>query len=1031
MKILHIGDYHFKPKGANYEQGLMIEKMLDHLKKGAPIDLLLFSGDLIFSGSNSKNFELAHESLFSKVISELKIPESNIIVCQGNHDIRREDCSTAIINYFDEKVVDNDRLNDEYVKKSNDFCQSLKPSENFYNYVKAHYINEDDERDELFSLHNRIIGGHKVSIVTLNTSWLSCGHRADVNFLMFPTIILKEAINRIKDSDCKIIMLHHPLSYFKEFNSIELEDLIHKEFNLMFSGHIHREQIMTKFAGNNGIYSNTTQATLTFDKDAEIGYSLIEYNIDEGSEIIVNRASYSRKDYCFTEHSPVYVHVPYGEEKAKQNKLRRKITSKFRQELNTANELLLDYDEESNLNFIDFFTPPILSTSTEATSSNTAETHFLSYETFFSEDSNYLIFGKDKCGKTSLLKRIQLHFLKNFSSIGKTPLYLDYKELESKSSGIDIKKIIRLYYDLYTADVDAIIKEGRIVLLIDNFNSSSAVNKVVVDFLEANPKIQFIICSDYLASRVYLEELDHLNYQRVYFKDLGRKEIRLYTEKHETVRKMNKEEVIERITKMCLQLQLPINYWTISLLLLIYKKSNDDYNKNLFGVLDLCVDEILQKKQLILLKNRLSFEQYKEVCSIIAHYLFTKHRENVYSSSYLELIQFVDSLLKNNIRLVGDSKEIFDFLLQCGILKEKDSRYTFRLNGIFEYFLAYYIYQHQDFKDEILEDDGIYLSFKNELEIYSGFNRKDEEFLSKVFMKTKNVFDKIISRYKEYGTLDKALMYKLGEANEVSDFIRDLKLKKALSHEVKDAVLDSYEPLETESDVHLKKFVDSNNINSELLEKYLNILSRIYKNSDNISNSKLICEVFDYLLDAYANFGFFMIEEVANSSRNEKGEYSIDDKPGDIAIGEELLRLVANFIPVVTQVLLYDGLGHRNVVNVVNNHIEKYKGSHKDNQYKLFLLYFLLMDIDIKANKKLVDEVFKYITLSPLKVSTFFKMNFYLAFKAYENSELENYFKNKVQEAQLRIEGRLDKGSFDKFLSKKQKGNIVRKSKNR
>ena len=150
---------------------------------------------------------------------------------------------------------------------------------------------------------------------------------------MFPSIILKEAITKIDDAACKILMLHHPLNYFKEFNLIELEDLIHKDFNLMFSGHIHREQICTRFAGNNGIYLNTTQATLTFDKEGEIGYSLIDYNFDEGSEIVIYRSSYIKKENSFIDSTPVHIHVPFGEEKAKQNKLRQKITSKFREEL--------------------------------------------------------------------------------------------------------------------------------------------------------------------------------------------------------------------------------------------------------------------------------------------------------------------------------------------------------------------------------------------------------------------------------------------------------------------------------------------------------------------------------------------------------------------------------------------------------------------------------------------------------------------------------------------------------------------------
>ena len=156
------------------------------------------------------------------------------------------------------------------------------------------------------------------------------------------------------------------------------------------------------------------------------------------------------------------------------------------------------------------------------------------------------------------------------------------------------------------ATVDVSIENGKIILLVDNLDTGSPVNEIVVSFLETHRNIQFIVCSDYIASRIYFEELDHLEYSKIYFRDLTRKEIRLYSQKYSSVKDYNNEEVLEKIGKMLSQLQLPINYWTVSLILLIYRKSNDDYNKNLFTILDLCVDEILQKKQLSLNKTKLT-----------------------------------------------------------------------------------------------------------------------------------------------------------------------------------------------------------------------------------------------------------------------------------------------------------------------------------------------------------------------------------------------------------------------------------------
>jgi len=440
MRILHIGDLHFKSNRNNYEQNLMINKMMQNLRSKPHIDMIFFTGDLVFSGSSPKEFEEAHFFLFKRLSDELNVPFENIIICQGNHDINRNETSKAILSYYDEKIEDNDRLNEDYLNPSKDLSNSLKPSENFNEYAKNYFTISPDERTDFYSIHRRNFDGNEIGIVTINSSWLSCGFRWDLNHLMYPVVALKEAFSKIDKIENKLLLIHHPLAYFQEFNAYELEDLIHREFSLMFSGHLHKEQIATKYAGNNGIYANTTQATLTFDKGGEIGFSIINF-ISKSDEINIERSTYNQKENEFQDLNTVVVHVPCGIEKSNQNKLRRKIVSKLQVELDNADELMLDNSEESKVKFLDMFTHPVISTKsdTENTAPESSATLF-SYEDMYRDDKNYLLFGKDKCGKTSLLKRIQIYYLKNYSLLGKTPFYLDYKELEAKNYPIDLKK---------------------------------------------------------------------------------------------------------------------------------------------------------------------------------------------------------------------------------------------------------------------------------------------------------------------------------------------------------------------------------------------------------------------------------------------------------------------------------------------------------------------------------------------------------------------------------------------------------------
>ena len=257
--------------------------------------------------------------------------------------------------------------------------------------------------------------------------------------------------------------------------------------------------MLLKYAGNNGIFTNTTQATLTFDKGGEIGYSIVDYNAG-CDEIAIERASYNNKENCFQDLKTVVVHVPCGLEKSNQNKLRKKIISKFQVELENADELLLDHSDDSKVKFLDVFTSPVISSKsdTENTAPDSQVTSF-NYEELQSDEKNYLIFGKDKCGKTSLLKKAQLHYLKNYSLIGKAPFYLDYKELENKVNPLDIKKLIRNYYEITTAETAKIIEQGNLILLCDNLDTASPVNGFIIEFLSENRNVKFIICSDYFS----------------------------------------------------------------------------------------------------------------------------------------------------------------------------------------------------------------------------------------------------------------------------------------------------------------------------------------------------------------------------------------------------------------------------------------------------------------------------------------------------------------------------------------------------
>lgn len=162
-------------------------------------------------------------------------------------------------------------------------------------------------------------------------------------------------------------------------------------------------------------------------------------------------------------------------------------------------------------------------------------------------------------------------------------------------------------------------------------------------------------------------------------------------------------------------------------------------------------------------RSRISFEQIKTICGELSKHLFLYHELAIYSASSEDIIKIIDRIVVENDRISTSGKDIFNYLVECGILKEKEDGdlYVFRLNGFFEYFLALQMTKDLVFRNDIINDEAKYLAFKNQLEIYSGFRRDDLDFLSTIYQKSKIKLDPIFINYNS--DLDQELLIKIKE----------------------------------------------------------------------------------------------------------------------------------------------------------------------------------------------------------------------------------------------------------------------------
>lgn len=1024
MKILHLTDFHYS-KESSIQLKVVDSIISSILNEGCKIDLVFFTGDLVQNGNKIENFKNASNLLFENLSIKLGIKKENFIFCPGNHDIDRNAVHGALKAYVDTNINTNISLNEFYKKKTDSvFLDSIKPSINFYNFLNEyHPANKENIIKDLYSIHYRNINGKRNGIVCLNSAWISAidkdkTSKEDKGNLLIPLDLLDDIKKDIGTVDRKIILLHHPLYFLKEFNFYGVESFIHNEFELKFSGHVHKISSIAIHSGSNGIFEHVAKASLSAKEN--LGCSLVEIDEIQENIIRIKELTYiTDNDSCHIGNEIVHT-IPCGNDKLEIIAFRKKLFDKILYEKENANNLLLLKENEENEDFLTLYNHPVLKRESES-GLETKKTEIVGLEEIIKCQDNFLILGKDKCGKTTLLKRIQIECLINYSKNGKIPFFFDAKEYESKlDRTFNIESLIRSYFEVNRAKVQEILSSNDFLLLVDNYTTNSSMAEYLNNFLKEHPNIKFIICSEYNLSRtVDSFQFGSSIYDKLFFHDLRRKEIIAYTDKR-LASNQNKQDVQEKIIQFCKQLELPLNYWTVSLLLLIHSKSSESYSKNLFSLLDVCVDEIFGKKQLLLTNSRISFDQLKKICAELAKELFINHKKTIYSALYEDILNQISKTISENNRISANSRDVFDYLVYCGILKRKngDDYYVFRLNGFFEYFLALQMTKDNKFKNDILDDDVKYLAFKNQLEIYSGFKRDDLEFLQKIFVKSNNKLSLIFKKYNI--DKDQELLEKVNEPTLIEDFCRDLSIKKALSSNEKAELEDLTDELFINADVHEIKEMNPDDINSELVERYLSILARIFRNSDEISGNKdEISKIFNFLINSYCDLGFFIIDEFSLITKQEATKDDCIDFTNFPEL--ELLRFISNFTTLISQSCLFDGLGHFNLERMIKDEIEKLETTSNENQYKLFMLYFLLLDIDLNSNKEYIQIAMDKLKIPVIKYAIFLKLNYYLAFKGENNKALKHDLTLKIQKAKLNIDNSSSISEIQRQIQVKKK----------
>lgn len=1015
MNILHLTDLHFKSqKQHNHQQQKVIEKIVSTvIDSKVKIDFVFFTGDFVFSGDDISSFDSVRKILLEKVLKELNLGVHQLFVCPGNHDVNRKVASKAVITQLD--AIQNNPSLENFIKPTDiDYKTSLQPLANYQNFVNKIFGSSGGGNiyKDGWSAHRRTIDGKKIGIYCANTAWRAVGID-DEGKLVVPISFVNEGLVELKGCDFKIILHHHPISQMAQYNQYEFEDLVYNNFNVAFSGHLHKDSKTISFTNADGILKLASAAVLADKDGSTIGFTILKFDLSD-FKVSGFCYRYDRQEEFFYHGDELAFQLPISQEKEKQNKFRQRLRELYELELDNADDLFLNGKvSRDKKGFKDIWTNPVISTkSPEEARKASVYTQFNSDE-FVKSNNSFLIMGDDKCGKTSLLKKIQLDCFAHFNVYDKVPFYIDCKKAD-KSGNIKskVERDVATYYALNKATAQSLMGSTIFVLLLDNLDLKNEEDKVwLEDLIKCFSFPQIIICTEQNSVSKYQNvKIGDEEVVNIYFHSLKKKQVRELAEKFYGSSE-SKHEVLHRINDIFTMLAIPFNFWSVSLFMWVFKESSKDITNDV-DLVDLYIESILEREKLIKNKNDFSYDKYKQYLAYLSRFLLTKN-DFGYAASKDDIIEFTRQYLAENPRNNTDATSVWQYVESKKIVKQTQTGlFTFRLNGVFEYFLAHYLKLDASFRNEIISDNNVYLSFKNELEMYAGSNRSDEDFVKKIFERTKAIFNNVTSEF------DKKLIDRLLSEVAIDDIALklDSSTKELIERGLTQDEADDLQDTITESngistsgncEVKVKQImpVDENDVIA--LERSLYILGRVYKNADDIKNTVLIDQVFDYVLDTAIAWGFKLFKSFRPDTIEETDEKQFLLK---------LIKLMQTMLPIIVQTRVSEMIGANNIQAIVKQKLSVISaGKGEENQFKRFILLYLLADIDLANNIDFVKDSIDTIKMPILRYSILMKILYYYNFRTTEMStHIKTETEKKLQNMYKEVGGKFNNAIYRK-----------------
>lgn len=818
--LFYFSDIHLtgnKPES----EGAVIDAFCKDFKKqllSLPHDdtYVLIGGDLVFAADDAHSYDLFWENIIKRLL-DYGIRREHIICVPGNHDIQREwvqnnagTYAPVISQSFTEEKF-NSIIGSQQVSM---FTQKFEHYDNFINkYIR-------DERYNLVGYPIEI--NEEWSVYCLNSALTSF---AGVDNQDYP--LLKDDTKKLnidtrklydwlqKNSKKKILMMHHPIDYLSDWASEELAKLVKLNFDLVLTGHTHRQDIMCNKNGHDSyIWCKAPQ--LYSDKTDKQGYCIIELCDNRVDRIIYREWFESRNSFRagldFTEEEDGIIIIENHRPEIKDVIL-LKLEERFK-------DTMAVYGDNS-LVWIDRFFSLVRFDRTFTFNKN----DLYSEDDIIQARKSLKIITPAQYGLSSFAWHFLLKIWKEQKSFG---LYLDCGLIKKNKVDKLIESQLR-EFDVEKKDVEW--------LVFDNWSLSNKDAKQILTYLDVEFKNIPIMILCPMLEKSFIEHETISNHEfsvvNMYMAPMQMSQLRKMVDVYNQKRNIGEGDVVLKRLKDDIQNfnmhRTPLN--CISLLE-VFSSSFDENPVNRTAMIEKLLRIIFDNETVPSFK---SLPDVKDCEFALGYYCEQMIKNEKYYFSSEHFYDTISGFCRRQ-KITLDINYLFAILLKNQILCQYDvNLYGFRFSFWVYYFGAMRMTKSPEFAELILSNEN-YARYPEMLEFYTGSDRTKNDAAEIIINDINKVTESV---HHKVGFADKLnpfqmLKFKLSDeqvGKAIGQLDEHLKNSK-LPNNIKDALDDKeYNPSKP---YHQEVCKVWENYSVNYLQEIIGIASKTLRNSDYI-----------------------------------------------------------------------------------------------------------------------------------------------------------------------------------------------------